>query len=120
MRDIDGQGELGRYATVHANTGALAELFSCGKAGSPVIARLSGGDLLLTKDAIGITIGPDGKPSRKVRPLAQEPCYSHDDNIVLTDQCRALWRLLWPVGHAENSSHESMPAPGDQTLPGIG
>jgi hypothetical protein len=55
-----------RYATVHANTGALTELFTCGKAGSPVITRLSGGDLLLAKDAIGIAIGPDGKPSRKV------------------------------------------------------
>ena len=58
-----------RYATVHANTGALSELFTCGKGGAPVIARLgsSGSDLLLAKDAIGITIGPDGKPSRKAR-----------------------------------------------------
>ena len=57
-----------RYATVHANTGALSELFSSGKAGTPVITQLVSGELLLAKDNIGIFIGSDGKPSRKVLP----------------------------------------------------
>ncbi len=51
---------------MHANTGALSELFSSGKAGTPVITQLAGGELLLAKDNIGIFIGSDGKPSRKV------------------------------------------------------
>lgn len=50
---------------MHANTGALSELFSSGKAGS-VITQLANGELLLAKDNIGIFIGADGKPSRKV------------------------------------------------------
>ena len=52
---------------VHVNTGALTELFACGKAGTPVIVPLSSGELLLSKENVGIFIGPDGKPSRKVR-----------------------------------------------------
>ncbi len=51
---------------MHANTGALSELFSSGKAGTPVITQLASGELLLAKDNIGIFIGTDGKPSRKV------------------------------------------------------
>ena len=52
---------------VHVNTGALTELFSCGKSGTPVIVPLSSGELLLSKENVGIFIGADGKPSRKVR-----------------------------------------------------
>ena len=51
---------------VHVNTGALTELFSCGKTSTPVIVRLSSSELLLSKENVGIFIGPDGKPSRKV------------------------------------------------------
>ena len=51
---------------VHVNTGALTELFSCGKSGTPVIVPLSSGELLLSKENVGIFIGADGKPSRKV------------------------------------------------------
>ena len=51
---------------VHVNTGALTELFSCGKSGAPVIVPLSSGELLLSKENVGIFIGADGKPSRKV------------------------------------------------------
>ena len=51
---------------VHVNTGALTELFSCGKSGTPVIVPLSSGELLLSKQNVGIFIGADGKPSRKV------------------------------------------------------
>ena len=79
-RGLTIQLPLGRYATVHANTGALSELFTCGKGGAPVIARLgsSGSDLLLAKDAIGITIGPDGKPSRKVHRILELSIGHHD------------------------------------------
>lgn len=51
---------------VNVNTGAQTELFSCGKAGTPVIVPLSSGELLLSKENVGIFIGADGKPSRKV------------------------------------------------------
>lgn len=64
-----------RYATVHVNTGALSELFSSGKAGTPVITQLASGELLLAKDNIGIFIGTDGKPSRKV--LSSHSSCSH-------------------------------------------
>ena len=62
-----------RYATVHVNTGALSELFTCGRGSRPVVTPLANGDLLLAKDNIGIFIGPDGKASRKVRGAAP-PC----------------------------------------------
>lgn len=54
---------------LHANTGALTELFSSGRASAPVITQLANGELLLAKDNIGIFIGADGKPSRKVGAL---------------------------------------------------
>ena len=53
---------------VHVNTGALTELFACGKSGTPVIVPLPSGELLLSKENVGIFIGADGKPSRKVHP----------------------------------------------------
>ena len=63
---------------VHVNTGALIELFSCGKTSTPVIVRLSSSELLLSKENVGIFIGPDGKPSRKVPahflPVIQPVC----------------------------------------------
>jgi hypothetical protein len=34
--------------------------------GTPVITQLATGELLLAKDNIGIVIGADGKPLRKV------------------------------------------------------
>lgn len=52
---------------MHVNTGALSELFTCGRGSRPVVTPLANGDLLLAKDNIGIFIGPDGKASRKVR-----------------------------------------------------
>ena len=51
---------------VHVNPGALTELFFCGKLGTPVIVPLSSGELLLSKQNVGIFFGADGKPSREV------------------------------------------------------
>ena len=46
-------------------TGALAELFTTGKPGSPLVTPLGGGELLLLKDSVGIALGPDGRPARR-------------------------------------------------------
>ena len=69
---------------VHVNTGALTELFSCGKAGTPVIVPLSSGELLLSKDNVGIFIGPDGKPSRKARLRLFQPGPSRSLSLAHT------------------------------------
>jgi len=79
---------------VHVNTGALTELFSCGKSGTPVIVPLSSKELLLSKENVGIFIGPDGKPSRKV------PNHAHSISAGCT--LSAAWNLAerllvkWP------------------------
>jgi hypothetical protein len=52
----------GRYALVNANTGALTELFSTGKAAAPCVLPLPTGELLLTKDSHGIFIGAPSSP----------------------------------------------------------
>jgi len=54
-----------RYATVDTATGALAELFTTGRPGAPVIAPLGGGELLLLKDSVGLAVGADGRPARR-------------------------------------------------------
>ncbi|KAK9829459.1 hypothetical protein WJX72_005979 [[Myrmecia] bisecta] len=60
-------GFKNQYATIHAITGALTDLFSTGnKPGAPCMVPVSKTELLLAKDNVGIFIGPDGKPSRKV------------------------------------------------------
>lgn len=92
-----------RYAAVHANTGALSELFSCGKASTPVITQLASGELLLAKDNIGIFIGTDGKPSRKVVPAMTTgfPCLSlagaHDLIPTHPDRkfCKEFLLKIW-------------------------
>ena len=78
---------------VHVNTGALTELFACGKSGTPVIVPLPSGELLLSKENVGIFIGADGKPSRKVPPhLHPRPCMeSHHSRA-----CRHLSRCRLP------------------------
>ena len=46
-------------------TGALAELFTTGKPGAPLVTPLGGGELLLLKDSVGIALGPDARPARR-------------------------------------------------------
>ena len=74
---------------VHVNTGALTELFSCGKTGMPVIVPLSSGELLLSKENVGIFIGPDGKPSRKVPHHAHS--ISAGSNLAAAGNFGAIW-----------------------------
>jgi hypothetical protein len=50
---------------VDTATGALAELFTTGRPGAPVIAPLGGGELLLLKDSVGLAVGADGRPARR-------------------------------------------------------
>ena len=76
---------------VHVNTGALTELFSCGKTSTPVIVRLSSSELLLSKENVGIFIGPDGKPSRKVpaQILSVSQPVLHAVHLSSRMQCKA-------------------------------
>ncbi|KAK9844012.1 hypothetical protein WJX81_001849 [Elliptochloris bilobata] len=53
------------YATMDTNTGALAELFTTGKPGAPLVTPLGGGELLLLKDSVGIALGADARPARR-------------------------------------------------------
>ncbi|BDA43540.1 Vam6/Vps39-like protein [Coccomyxa sp. Obi] len=97
------------YATVHANTGALSELFSSGKAGTPVITQLASGELLLAKDNIGIFIGSDGKPSRKVLPVKGMDLLGHSasdagDVFVASSMSDLGIRRLAPLPFAEQAS----------------
>lgn len=46
-------------------TGALAELFTTGKPGAPLVTPLGGGEVLLLKDSVGIALGADGRPARR-------------------------------------------------------
>ena len=50
---------------LHANSGTLTDLFSTGKAGMPVVVSTPGGELLLAKDAVGLFVGRDGRPTRQ-------------------------------------------------------
>lgn len=99
---------------VHVNTGALTELFSCGKTSTPVIVRLSSSELLLSKENVGIFIGPDGKPSRKVPtqlfPVSQSVSHafhlssrlcSHPE--LYSEDARQSWKLT-PTLHSYNDA----------------
>ena len=102
---------------VHVNTGALTELFSCGKTSTPVIVRLSSSELLLSKENVGIFIGPDGKPSRKVPPQNVSLCHSGSRMVAISAAEAAVpWscNLRTPDNHGNSlfpSDHASMQRP---------
>lgn len=43
----------------------MAELFTTGRPGAPVVTPLGAGELLLLKDSVGIAVGADARPARR-------------------------------------------------------
>jgi hypothetical protein len=53
------------YVMLNIATGAMSEVFPTGRAGAPSALPLPPGELLLTRDALGVVVGPDGKATRR-------------------------------------------------------
>ena len=53
------------YVMLNIATGAMSEVFPTGRAEAPSALPLPPGELLLTRDALGVVVGPDGKTTRR-------------------------------------------------------
>jgi hypothetical protein len=53
------------YVMLNIASGAMSEVFPTGRAGAPSALPLPPGELLLTRDAVGVFVGRDGKATRR-------------------------------------------------------
>ena len=64
------------YVLLNIATGTMSEVFPTGRAGAPSALALPPSELLLTRDAVGVAVGPEGKATRGRGCLAwsEPPC----------------------------------------------